>query len=84
MLIFGKDLKDINTTKAKLKRFHPMKDLGLAQKILGIWITWGRGHQIQLDQEFYARSILEEFGMSNSSPQGTPLNPSMDLNDEAS
>jgi hypothetical protein len=30
MLIFGKDLKDINTTKAKLKRFHPMKDLGLA------------------------------------------------------
>jgi hypothetical protein len=83
MLIFGKDLKDINTTKTKLKRFHPMKDLGLAQKILGIWITWG-GHQIQLDQEFYARSILEEFGMSDSSPQCTPLNPSMDLNNKTS
>jgi hypothetical protein len=44
MLIFGKDLKDINTTKAKLKRFYPMKDLGLAQKILGIQITWGRDY----------------------------------------
>jgi hypothetical protein len=44
MLIFGKDIKDINTTKAKLKRFHPIKDLGLAQKILGIQITWGRDY----------------------------------------
>jgi hypothetical protein len=61
-----------------------MKDLGLAQKILGIRITWGRDHQIQLDQEFYAQSILEEFGMSDSSPQSTLLNPSMDLNDKAS
>jgi hypothetical protein len=44
ILIFSKDIKDIDTTKVKLKRFHPMKDLGLAQKILGIRITWGRGY----------------------------------------
>jgi hypothetical protein len=67
MLIFSKDIKDINTTKVKLKRFHPMKDLGLTQKILGIQITWGRDY-IQLDQELYARLILEEFGMSDLSP----------------
>jgi hypothetical protein len=83
ILIFSKDIKDINTTKAKLKRFHPMKDLGLAQKILGIRITWGRDY-IQLNQELYARSILEEFRMSDLSYQSTPLNPSMDLNNKAS
>jgi hypothetical protein len=44
-----------------------MKDLGLAQKILGIQITWGQDY-IQLDQALYARSILEEFGMSDSLP----------------
>jgi hypothetical protein len=76
-------MKDINAVKVQLKGFHPMKDLGLAQKILGIRITWGRDY-IQLDQELYARSILEEFRISNSSYQSTPLNPSMDLNNKTS
>jgi hypothetical protein len=39
ILIFGKDIENIESTKDQLKSFHPMKDLGLAQKILGIWIT---------------------------------------------
>jgi hypothetical protein len=83
ILIFSKDTKDIESTKDQLKGFHPMKDLGLAQQILGIRITWAKD-SIQLDQEFYARSILEEFGMTDSAPQDTPLNPSFDLDDETS
>jgi transposase InsO family protein len=83
ILIFGKDNKDIESIKEKLKRFHPMKDLGLAKKILGIRITWTKD-SIRLDQEFYARSILEEFEMMNARDQDLPLNPSVDLNDESS
>jgi hypothetical protein len=60
-----------------------MKDLGLAQKVLGIRITQ-RENSIRLDQEFYARSILEEFDMTESAPQDTPLNPSINLDDESS
>jgi hypothetical protein len=83
ILIFGRDTRDIESTKDKLKGFNPMKDLGPANKILGIRITQTRD-SIRLDQEFYARSILEEFGMTESTPQRTPLNPSLDLDDETS
>ena len=79
-LVFGKDIKDIESTKDQLKSFHPMKDSGLAQKILGVHITWTKD-SIRLDQEVYAKSILEEFGMTESKPQETPLSPSIDLND---
>jgi hypothetical protein len=83
ILIFSKSTKDIESTKDQLKRFHPMKDLGLATKILGIRITWKK-NSIQLDQQFYAQSILEEFGMMNAKPQAIPLSPSIDLNDTSS
>ena len=36
ILAFAKDLRDIDYTKTKLKRFHDMKDGRLANKILGI------------------------------------------------
>lgn len=83
ILVFGKDIKDIESTKDQLKSFHPMKDSGPAQKILGIRITQTKD-SIQLDQETYAQSILEEFDMLNSNPQDIPLSPSIDLNDESS
>jgi hypothetical protein len=53
ILIFSKGNKDIKSTKDQLKSFYLMKDLGLAQKVLGIWITQ-RENSIRLDQEFYA------------------------------
>ena len=80
ILIFGKDTKDIESTKDQLKSFHPMKDLGLAQKVLGIRITQTKS-SIRLDQELYARSILEEFRMTELAPRGTPLDPSTNLDD---
>ena len=36
LLIIGKELAGINNLKAKLKAFHPMKDGGLVNKLLGI------------------------------------------------
>lgn len=52
ILVFSKDEKAIESTKKKLKKFHPMKDSGQVNKILGIRITWSDG-SIRLDQEFY-------------------------------
>ena len=35
ILVFGKDIEDIESTKDRLRSFHPMKDLGLALMMLG-------------------------------------------------
>ena len=84
ILVFGKDFKDIDSTKDMLKKFHPMKDSGRVRKILGIRVTWLPDGSIRLDQEAYAHSILEEFGMLNCKPQELPISPSTNLSDEAS
>ena len=63
ILVFSKDIKGINAAKDLLMNFHDMKDSGKVRKILGIWVTWLRDGSIQLDQEVYARLILEEFSM---------------------
>jgi hypothetical protein len=39
---------------------------------------------IHLDQETYARSILEEFGMLDSKPQKLPMSPSINPDDPKS
>ena len=79
IVIFGKDAKDIDAVKQKLKKFHPMTDSGLVKKLLGIRFTWGKDRSIRLDQESYARQILEEFGMADCKPAITPIGPSVKL-----
>jgi hypothetical protein len=79
ILVFSKATKDIDWTKKKLKEFHPMKDSGLAKKILGIRITWLPNGGIRLDQEFYATQMLKEFGMDHSKDRILPLGPSTNL-----
>src|SRR5580658_10126600 len=75
-----KTLRTWIAQRRNLKGFHPMKDSGLVNKVLGIRVTWMKDGSIRLDQEFYARSILEEFGMLDSKPQQVPLSPSINLN----
>ena len=76
ILVFGKNVEDIDSTKDMLKKFHPMKDSGRVSKILGIRVTWLPDGSIRLDQEAYGHSILEEFGMLNRKPQELPISPS--------
>jgi hypothetical protein len=83
ILIFGKDSRNIGSTKRKLMEWHPMKDSGLATKILGIRITWDNG-SIRLDQEHYARQVLAEFGMENANARKLPIAPSTNLDDGSS
>lgn len=72
MLISGPSDQDVRTVKDKLRNFHPMKDLGRAEKILGFRITW-KSHGEELDQENYVERILGEFGMLECKPHGTLL-----------
>ena len=76
IIIFSKEVKEIDTVKQKLKKFHPMTDSGLVKKLLGIRFTWRNG-SIRLDQESYANQILEEFGMADCNPASSPITPSM-------
>ena len=78
ILIAGKNEKEIENVKSKLKKFHPMKDGGRVEKILGIRFTWEKDF-IRLDQQAYAQAILEEFGMADCRPAATPMSPSVQL-----
>ena len=80
ILIFGKKEEEIEGIKRKLKGFHPMKDFGLAKKILGIHIIWSKDRTtILLHQQDYVKQILEEFGMTDCKPQHVPIAPSVQL-----
>ena len=81
MLVMGRSDDEIKRVKSGLKEFHPMKDYGLATKILGIRIEQGDGY-VKIDQETYTREILEEFGLGDCKPQRTPLSPSVKLEGE--
>src|SRR5699024_5195433 len=82
ILILGKDTREIDEIKRKLKDFHPMTDSGLVRKLLGIRFTWRDG-SVRLDQKSYAQQILDEFGMTDCKPANTPISPSakLDLSD---
>jgi hypothetical protein len=84
ILVFGKIPKDIDSTRDMLEKFHPMNDSSRVRKILGIRVTWLPDGSIRLDQEGYARSILEEFSMLTCRPQELPIGPSINLNDKTS
>jgi hypothetical protein len=84
ILIFSRHPTDITRTKQLLQAFHPMKDGGQVSKVLGIRVTWMRNGAIRLDQEFYAKSILEEFGIKDTKAKHLPLSPSINLSDENS
>ena len=40
ILVFSKNIEDLNKTKIKLKEFYLIKNFKLVNKILGIQITW--------------------------------------------
>jgi hypothetical protein len=60
--------------KKKLANSFVMKDLGAANKILGMRITRDRkNHKLTLSQGEYIEKVLERFRMQNAKPVSTPL-----------
>ena len=81
MLIVGQDASMIGDLKKDLFMAFDMKDLGLAQQILGMEITRDRkAKKLWLSQEKYVERILERFNMKHVKPVGTPLGGHYKLN----
>ncbi|GKD32151.1 retrovirus-related pol polyprotein from transposon TNT 1-94 [Tanacetum coccineum] len=64
----------INKSKAQLAREFKMKDLGPANKILGMQIHRDRvSRKIWLSQKSYVKKILQRFNMQDCKPISTPF-----------
>ena len=78
MLIVGSNVKMIKSTKDMLKSRFDMKDMGLADVILGIKIT-RTSDGLVLSQSHYIDKILEKFNKNDSGVAKTPLDTSLHL-----
>lgn len=80
ILIICKSRAKVLDVKVSLKKFFDMKDLGPAQRILGIRIFRDRSkRQIFLSQKDYLLKVLERFKVSNVKPSSIPLGGHLDL-----
>ncbi|KAI3692025.1 hypothetical protein L6452_31831 [Arctium lappa] len=78
MLIVGSDDKMIRSTKDMLKSKFDMKDIGLADVILGVKITRTQNGLV-LNQTHYVEKILEKLNEGDTSIARTPIDTSQHL-----
>ncbi|KAK1423986.1 hypothetical protein QVD17_19297 [Tagetes erecta] len=78
MLIAGSNEKMVKSTKDTLKARFDMKDMGLANVILGVQITRIPGG-FSLSQSQYVKQILEKFNANDSNVARTPIDTSQHL-----
>jgi phage terminase large subunit len=57
----------------RMKEQFKIKDLGRAQHVLGMKITYEAGGCIQVDQEHYVKGLLKKYGMEDAKGFGTPM-----------
>jgi hypothetical protein len=75
LLIFGKDLPEIQTFKTQISNILKVKDLGPCHHFLGLRIERDRSkHTLSLVQDAYISKLLKAYNFNNSTPSGTPLN----------
>ena len=77
-LIAGENADDIATIKSRLAERFDMKDLGIAEKFLGMKIEYEDG-SVKLHQEQYLCDLLKRHGMQDCNPISTPLDTSVKL-----
>ncbi|XP_073148775.1 retrovirus-related Pol polyprotein from transposon TNT 1-94 isoform X1 [Henckelia pumila] len=74
MLVAGPNKDRVQELKAQLAREFDMKDLGPANKILGMQVHRDRSNRkIWLSQKNYLKKVLQRFNMQDSKPVSTPL-----------
>src|SRR5438045_4650223 len=78
-LIAGENRDDIATIKGLLAERFEMKDLGIAEKFLGMEIEYGEDGSVKLHQEGYLRNLLKRHRMQDCNPISTPLDTSVKL-----
>ncbi len=78
IMIFYSDAEQLEKLKSSLCSSFKMKDMGRAKSCLGIRLTY-TDSGIALDQSNYINEILQNFGMQDSKPMGTPSDTSQKL-----
>ena len=78
MLIIGSNNEVIKTTKKMFNNKFNMKDLGVANVILGIKIS-KMSNGLILSQKHYIEKILKKFKQDDSSPTRTPIDVNLHL-----
>ena len=78
MLIFGTNLACVEETKKFLSSNFDMKDLGVADVILGIKIL-RKNNELFFTQSHYVEKILKRYGHFCHKPAPTPIDPSIKL-----
>ena len=78
MLIISKDIVDINATKKMLAKRFDMKDLGVADFILGVKI-YKTQHGLALSQSHYISKVLGHFEYLNFKEVKTPIDVNLAL-----
>ncbi|GKB86563.1 retrovirus-related pol polyprotein from transposon TNT 1-94 [Tanacetum coccineum] len=85
MLVAGPNKDRISKLKAQLAREFEMKDLGPANKILGMQIHRDRvSRKIWLSQKSYVKKILQRFNMQDCKPISTPFATNIKLSSKMS
>lgn len=79
-LIFGTDLEQVQIVKALLSACFEIKDLGVADVILGIKIIRDEEGLI-LTQSHYIEKVLKKIGHLKSTPVSTPFDNSIKLHE---
>ena len=78
MLIIGSNIEIIKTTKKMLNSKFDMKDMGVANVILGIK-KFRTSEGYTLSQSHYVEKILSKFGKHDDRPAMTPIDPNLQL-----
>ena len=85
MLVAGPNKDRISKLKAQLAREFEMKDLGPANKILGMQIHRDRvSRKVWLSQKSYVKKILQRFNMQDCKPISTPFPTNVKLSSKMS
>ena len=76
LLIFSKSISMVKWIKEEIGKRFPITDLGEVKSILKIRVTRDRNMRtISLDQSQYCAEVLERYGMQDSAPVATPMEP---------
>lgn len=78
ILIFSKSSKKIDVFYESMRKSFCINDMAEINYCLGIHFSRNQSG-IKMSQETYIANILERFGMSNSKPVSTPLDPGTKL-----
>ena len=80
MTILGSDIDAIAGMKAELGNYFTITDLGEAKQIVGLELERDlENGTLKIMQSQYIKRVLEKFGMIDSHPVSTPLDPNVKL-----